>query len=75
MKKLKLKHMLLKLLESFQFWFDFVIGYVMTNPHKLTYYHRYMYERYGTRYCTKEEFEIYWNGQPEDPGPEYVNQD
>lgn len=60
---------------SFCFWFDYVIGYVLTNPRKLAYYHRYMYEKYGTRYCTKEQFDEYWNGTAEDPGPEYVNQD
>ena len=67
--------MLIKLLTSFQYWFDFVIGYITTNPHKLPYYHRYMYEKYGIRYCTKEQFDEYWNGLPEEPGHGYINQD
>jgi hypothetical protein len=33
----------------------------MTNPHKLPFYHRYMREKYGDRYWTKEEFAEYWD--------------
>jgi hypothetical protein len=34
-----------------------------------------MYEKYGIRYCTKEQFDEYWNGLPEEPGHGYINQD
>ena len=44
------------------FWFDYVVGYVMTNPRKLPFYHRYMYETYGEWYCTEEQFQEYWDG-------------
>jgi hypothetical protein len=49
-----------KLLGSFLYWFDYVVGFVMTNPHRLPFYHRYMREKYGDRYCSKEVFDRYW---------------
>ena len=49
-----------RLLDSFMYWFDYAVGYVMTNPHKLPYYHRYMRTKYGDRYCSKEVFDRYW---------------
>jgi hypothetical protein len=52
---------ILRTLDEFLFQFDRVIGYIMTNPRMLPYYHRRMYEKYGTRYCTKEQFEKYWS--------------
>jgi hypothetical protein len=47
----------------------------MTNPHKLPLYHCYMYEKYGDKYCSKEEFAKYWDSIPEEPSSAYVNQD
>jgi len=67
--------MLIKLLTLFQYWFDFVVGYILTKPHKLMYYHRYMYEKYGHMYCTEEQFDEYWDGLSEEPGHGYINQD
>jgi hypothetical protein len=40
---------------------DYYVGYLMTNPRKLPFYHRMMYEKWGNRYCTREQFEEYWN--------------
>jgi hypothetical protein len=57
------------------FQFDYIVGYILTNPNKLPYYHRMMWEKYGTKYCTKEQFDEYWNGRPEEPSSGYVNQD
>jgi hypothetical protein len=73
MKKLHL--LLQRLVYCFAYNFDYVIGYVMTNPHKLPLYHCYMYEKYGDKYCSKEEFDEYWNSIPEEPSSGYVNQD
>ena len=73
MKKL---HLLLeRFIYCFAYHFDYVIGYILTNPHKLPLYHRHMWEKYGTKYCTKEQFEEYWNGKPEEPSSGYINQD
>jgi hypothetical protein len=70
---------LLNLLTQFTCWFayqfDYIVGYIMTNPHKLPLYHRMMWEKYGERYCTKEQFDEYWNGSPDEPSGGYVNQD
>jgi len=55
--QIKLTHM-----KRIFFWFDYVVGYIVTNPHKLPYYHRMMYETYGEWYCTEEEFKEYWDG-------------
>jgi hypothetical protein len=49
-----------KFIDSYLYWFDYIVGYVMTSPHKLPYYHRYMYQKYGDRYCSKEVFDRYW---------------
>jgi hypothetical protein len=48
-------------MKRIMFWFDYVVGYVMTNPHKLPYYHRMMYETYGEWYCSEEEFRQIWD--------------
>ena len=34
-------------MKSLTFWFDYLIGYMLTHPSKLPYYHRMMYEKYG----------------------------
>ena len=64
-----------KFLNSFLYWFEYLVGYIMTKPDRLPMYHRYMYEKYGTKYCTQQQFDEYWNGRPEDPGSGYINQD
>jgi hypothetical protein len=51
----------LTLITSIEYWFDFTVGYMMTRPSNLPFYHRVMYQRYGERYCTKEQFEAYWD--------------
>ena len=51
---------LAKLIDNYLYWFDYIVGYVMTKPHKLPYYHRYMYTKYGERYMSKELFDRYW---------------
>ena len=50
----------MKLLTSIEFWFDYTVGYMMTHPSKVRRYHRYMYTKWGTRYCSKEDFDEYW---------------
>jgi len=47
-------------MKRLMFWFDFTVGYMMTNPSKLPFYHRMMWETYGTMYCTQEQWEKYW---------------
>lgn len=49
-----------KILDSFLYWFDYTVLWVMASPHKKPYYHRYMRTKYGDRYCTKEVFDRYW---------------
>jgi hypothetical protein len=43
----------------------------------LPYYHRYMYEKYGTKYCSEAEFNKYWNSIDDDGEPTagYVRQE
>ena len=66
-----------KLVDIYLFWFDYIIGYMMTSQRMLPYYHRYMYEKYGTRYCSQAEFEEYWNSIDDDGEPTsgYVRQE
>jgi len=66
-----------KLIDKYLYWFDFTIGYMLTSPRKLPYYHRYMYEKYGTRYCSQAQFEEYWNSIDDDGEPTagYVRQE
>jgi hypothetical protein len=49
-----------KFIDSYLYWFDYIVGYVMTNPHRLPYYHKYMRSKYGDRYCSQEAFDRYW---------------
>jgi hypothetical protein len=50
---------------------------MLTNSRNLPYYHRYMYDSYGSRYCTHMEFEQYWNIIDDDGEPTagYVRQE
>jgi hypothetical protein len=66
-----------KLVNIYLFWFDYIIGYMMTSQRMLPYYHRYMYEKYGTRYCSQAQFEEYWNSIDDDGEPTagYVRQE
>jgi len=66
-----------KLVDIYLFWFDYIIGYMMTSQRMLPYYHRYMYEKYGTRYCSQAQFEEYWNSIDDDGEPTagYVRQE
>jgi hypothetical protein len=63
-----------KLFNEFLYQIDYVFGYISMKPRKLPYYHRYMWEKYGTRYCTKDQFDEYWNGAPDEPTSGYVDQ-
>lgn len=65
------------LAKSYSFWFDFTIGYITTKRDMFPYYHRYMYEKYGTRYCSEAEFDKYWNSIDDDgePTADYVRQE
>lgn len=65
------------LANSYSFWFDFIIGYMMTSQRMLPYYHRYMYEKHGTRYCSQAQFEEYWNAIDDDGEPTagYIKQE
>lgn len=49
-----------RLFTNIHYWFDYLVGYVMTNPKRLPKYHKYMYKKWGTRYCSKEDFDNYW---------------
>ena len=53
-------------MKKLQFYFDYYVGYFLTHPAKRPFYHCQMYKLYGNWYCTKEEFEAYWNNLPED---------
>jgi hypothetical protein len=66
-----------KLVDIYLFWFDYIIGYMMTSQRMLPYYHRYMYEKYGTRYCSQAQYEEYWNSIDDDGEPTagYVRQE
>ena len=66
-----------RLIDKYLYCFDFIIGYMLTSPRKLPYYHRYMYEKYGTRYCSEAEFNKYWNSIDDDGEPTagYVRQE
>lgn len=46
--------------KTIEYWFDYMVGYMMTNPKKRHRYHRYMYVKWGARYCSKEDFDKYW---------------
>ena len=39
-----------KLLNNLDYWFDFYIGYIMTNGNKIYKYHEYMSKKWGDRY-------------------------
>jgi hypothetical protein len=56
------------MIDSFLYWFEYVMGYIMTKPSSLPYYRRYMWEKYGTRYCTEEQFDEYWREQTDHTG-------
>ena len=47
---------------NLSYWYDYVIGYLLCNPHYLHRYHKYMYTKWGERYCTKEELDEYFQG-------------
>ena len=64
-----------KLLTTLQFWFDYTVGYMLTKEYQRPLYHRRMWETYGTRYCTKEDFDAYWKSVDDDPTSYYMNQD
>jgi hypothetical protein len=49
-----------KLFDSFCYWFDYAVLWVMTSTHKKPYYHKYMRSKYGDRYCSQELFDRYW---------------
>jgi hypothetical protein len=44
---------------NLSFWFDYVVGYMMTNPNYYHRYHKDMYTKWGERYCTKEQYDEY----------------
>ena len=48
-----------KLYKDFVYWFDFVVGYLLTHPSHRPRYHKYMYDKWGTRYCSKEDLDEY----------------
>jgi hypothetical protein len=48
------------------FYFDYLVGYMLTSPRKLPYYHSYMFRTYGSWYCSEEEFQKYWDSIPEE---------
>jgi hypothetical protein len=48
-----------KLFENLHYQWDYVVGYIMCNPHYLHRYHIFMYKKWGERYCTKKELQDY----------------
>lgn len=66
---------MIKFINEFAYWFEFIFGYMSTSPHNLPFYHRMMYEKYGTRYCSQEQFDEYWRSLDDEPTSGYVNQD
>ena len=54
------------MLKNLEYWFDYIIGYIMTSPRNLPFYHSQMYKKWGTRYCSEEQFQQYWDQIPED---------
>ena len=44
-----------KLLKNLEYYWDYVVVYLMCNPHYLHRYHLWMYKKWGERYCTKED--------------------
>jgi len=54
-------------MKRIEFWFEYVAGYLMTNPRKQRRYHRYMWEKYGTMYCTQDQWDEYWNRGGDSP--------
>ena len=54
------------MIASFLYWFEYVVGWIMTSERNLPLHHRYMYEKYGTKYCTEDEFKTYWEQQQRD---------
>lgn len=50
----------MRALKTIEYWFDYVVGYMMTHPNKRRRYHRYMFTKWGTRYCSQEDFDRYW---------------
>ena len=68
---------LIKFINSFLYRFDFIVGYILTSSRKLPFYHKYMYDKYGTRYCSQAQYEEYWNSIDDDGEPTsgYVRQD
>ena len=55
------------------FLFDYLVGYMMTKPtkEKLYCYHRYMWEHYGTKYCTEAQWKMYESVYSDDPDKWY----
>lgn len=54
-----------RILKNIEFKFEFFVGYILTNPKNLPRYHKYMYEKWGDLYCTKDEYDNYVNGLKE----------
>ena len=52
---------IVNLIQTITFWFEFTVGYMLTSTQNLPFYHRMMYETYGTRYCSPEQFQHYWD--------------
>lgn len=53
-----------RILKNIEYKFEYVVGYILTNPKNLPQYHRYMYEKWGERYCKKKDFEDYNRNNP-----------
>jgi hypothetical protein len=55
-----------KLLKNLEYFWDFTFVYLMYNPNYLHRYHRYMFRKWGERYCSVEEYQEYLNRPDQD---------
>jgi hypothetical protein len=45
------------IIATFLYWFEHVVGWIMTSERNLPLHHRYMWEKYGTKHCSQEEYD------------------
>lgn len=49
-----------RFLKTLEYFFDYTFTYMMFSPRKIHVYHKYMFKKWGERYCTKEEYDEYF---------------
>lgn len=48
-------------MKKLMFYWDYIVTYLLTSTRNKPYYHRYMWQEYGTWYCTEEQWKQYWD--------------